>query len=80
VELVEEEEALVFVVAPFALVSFPPASLASPSASLDVPVASELAYPSYYLSFVAASASRLQPLDQSQSVEDLDDPSLLDIV
>jgi hypothetical protein len=34
------------VVAPFALVSFPPASFASPGASLDVPVASEPAYPS----------------------------------
>jgi hypothetical protein len=30
---------------PFVLVSFPPVSLASPGASLDVPTASELAFP-----------------------------------
>jgi hypothetical protein len=41
------EEALVLVVVtPFALISFLLASLASPSASLDVPAASALAYPS----------------------------------
>jgi hypothetical protein len=40
-------EALVLAtVAPFSLVAFPPASLASPGACLDVPAASELAYPS----------------------------------
>jgi hypothetical protein len=45
--VVEEEEALVLVaVVPSSLVSFPPGSLASPGASLDVPAASELAYPS----------------------------------
>jgi hypothetical protein len=37
---------VVAVVAPFSLASFPPASLASPGASLDVPAASELAFPS----------------------------------
>ena len=42
-----EEEALVLaVVTPFSLVVFSPASLASPDASLDVPAASVLAYPS----------------------------------
>jgi hypothetical protein len=46
VELVVVVEALVLVVGvPFYLASFPPASLAFSSASLDVPVASELAYP-----------------------------------
>ena len=64
------------VVAPFSLVTFPPASLASPGASLDVPAASELAFPSLYLLFFAASTSGLQPLDQSQPVEDLEDSSL----
>ena len=40
-------EALVLVVVvPFSLASFPPASLASPGASLDVPATSEHAYPS----------------------------------
>jgi hypothetical protein len=40
-------EALVVVaVAPFALVSFTPAFPTSPGASLDVPAASELAFPS----------------------------------
>jgi hypothetical protein len=44
-ELVVVVEALVLVaIAPFALVSFSPASLASPGASLHVPAASELAY------------------------------------
>jgi hypothetical protein len=38
--VVEEEEALVVViVVPFTLAAFPPASLASPGASLDVPAA-----------------------------------------
>jgi hypothetical protein len=47
VELVVEEEALVLVaIEPFSLASFLPASIASPGASLDVPTASELAYPS----------------------------------
>jgi hypothetical protein len=46
VELVVVEALVLAVVAPFSLVTFPPASLASPGASLDVPAASELAYPS----------------------------------
>jgi hypothetical protein len=81
VKLVVVEEALVVVVVvPFALASFPPASLASPGTSFDVPVASELAYPSWYLPIVAASASGLQPPDQSEPVEDLEDSTLLDVV
>jgi hypothetical protein len=64
VELVVVVGALVVVaVEPFSLVSFLLASLASPGASIDVPTASELAFPSLYLSFVAASASELQPRD-----------------
>ena len=55
--MVEEEEALVVVVVvPFTLAAFPPASLASPGASLDVPVASELAYQLWCLSFAIAAA------------------------
>jgi hypothetical protein len=47
VELVVVEEAMVLVVVISSfLASFPPASLASPGASLDVPAASALAYPS----------------------------------
>jgi hypothetical protein len=52
-------------VAPLSLVVFPPSSLASPSASLDVPAASAPAYPSSYSPSVVASSSELQPLDQS---------------
>ena len=63
-------EALVLAaVAPSSLVAFPPTSLASPSATLDVPTTSTLSYPSWYWPFVAASASGLQPLDPSQPVE-----------
>ena len=67
-------------VAPSSLVAFPPTSLASPSATLDVPTTSTLAYPSWYWPFVAASASRLQPLDPSQPVEGLEDSFLLVVV
>jgi hypothetical protein len=49
----------------FALDASPPSSLASPSAYLDVPTASMPAYPSSYSPSVVASASELQPLDQS---------------
>jgi hypothetical protein len=81
VELVVVEEALVLaVVAPFSLGAFPPSSFAFPGASLDVPAASELAFPSLYLPFGAASASRLQPLDQSQLVEHSEDSFLIVVV
>jgi hypothetical protein len=67
-------------VAPFALDASPHSSLASPGASLDVLAASTHAYPSSYSPSVAASASELQPLDQSQSVEDSEDPFLIVVV
>ena len=60
-----EEVVVVVVVAPIALASFPVASPDAPGASTDVPVTSELAFPSLYIPFVAASASGLQTLDQS---------------
>jgi hypothetical protein len=60
-------------VVPSSLVSFPPASIASPGASLDVPAASAFAYPSYYFPSFAASVSEPQPLDLSWLVEDLED-------
>jgi hypothetical protein len=47
VELVVVVEALaVLVAAPLSLASFPPAFPAAPGASLDVPAASNLAFPS----------------------------------
>ena len=67
-------------VAPFPLVAFLPSSLASPGASLNVLAASASAYPSSYSPSVAASTSELQPLDQSQLVEDSEDSSLLAVV
>ena len=67
-------------VAPFALGASPPSSFVSPGASPDAPITSAPTYLALCLPSIATSASELQPLDQSQSVEDLDDPSLLDIV
>jgi hypothetical protein len=56
-------EALVLIaVVPSFLASFLLSHPAFLGASLDVPAASELAYLSYYSSFVAASTSELQPL------------------
>ena len=52
----EEEALVVVVVAPFSLSSFPPVSLASPGATLDVPAASELAFPSLYFSTGSGTA------------------------
>ena len=75
------EEALVLVaVVPSFIASFLLSSHAFLGSSLDVPIASELAYPSKYLPSVAASASRVQPLDQSHPVEDLEDSFLLGVV
>jgi hypothetical protein len=81
VELVVVVEALVLiVVVPSFLASFLLSYPAFLGASLDVPAASELAYLSYYSSFVATSTSELQPLDLSQPVEDSEDPFLLVVV
>jgi hypothetical protein len=68
------------VVAPFALGAFPPSSPASLGASPDTPVASSPTYLASYSPSVAASASKLQPLDQSQSLEDSEDSSRLVVV
>jgi hypothetical protein len=81
VELVVVVEALVLVgVVPSFLASFLLSSSAFPSASIDIPATSELAYPSSYSPSVTASASKLQPLDLSQPVEDSEDPFLLAVV
>jgi hypothetical protein len=78
VELVVVVEAMVLAsVAPFFLVAFPASSSAFLGASPDAPVTSELAYLASYLPSVAASTSELQPLDQSQPVEDSLYPFLL---
>jgi hypothetical protein len=59
-------EAMVLVaIAPSFLVVFPPSSPASLGASPNAHVASMPAYLASYLPYVAASASELQPLDQS---------------
>jgi hypothetical protein len=76
--MVVVEEALVLAaIAPFCPDASPPSSLASPGASLNVLAASASAYPSSYSPSVAASTSELQPLDQSQPMEDSKDPFLL---
>jgi hypothetical protein len=76
VELVVVMKAMVLVVvAPFFLDASPPSSVVSPSVSLDAPIAPAHAYLASYSPYVAAS--ELQPLDQSQPVEDLEDPFLL---
>jgi hypothetical protein len=81
VELVVVVEAMLLaVVAPFFLDASPPSSFVFPGASLDAHVASTSAYSSSYLPSAAASASELQPLDQSQPVEDSEDPFLLVVV
>jgi hypothetical protein len=80
VELVVEEALVLAAVAPFALDASHPSSLVSPGLSLDTPVAYAPAYPSSYMPSVAASPSELQPLDQSQPVEDSEDPFLLVVV
>ena len=67
-------------VAPSFLVVFPSSSLASLDASPDALVASAPAYPASCSPSVAASASRLQPLDLSQPVEDSEDSSRLAVV
>jgi hypothetical protein len=67
-------------VAPFFLDTSPLSSLVSPGASLDTPASSVPTYPSSYSPSVAASASELQPLDQSQPVEDSVDPFMLVVV
>ena len=67
-------------VAPFALGTSPPSSPASLGASPDAPVASVHAYPASCSPSIVASASELQPLDQSQSVEDSKDSSRLVVV
>jgi hypothetical protein len=64
---------------PVALVSFPTAFLVAPGTSLDVLAASELAFLSWYLPSVVASASERQPLDLSQPVEGLVDLFLVAI-
>jgi hypothetical protein len=67
-------------VAPFALGASPPSSPASLRASPDTHVASAPTYPASCSPSVAASASELQPLDQSQQVEDSKDSSRLVVV
>jgi hypothetical protein len=79
-ELVVVVAMVIVAIAPFFLDTSPPSSLVSPSASLDAPAASAPTYPSSYSPFDAASTSELQPLDQSQPVEDSEDPSLLVVV
>jgi hypothetical protein len=76
VELVVEAMVLV-AVAPFFLDASPPSSLVSPGVSLDAPVTSAPTYLASYSPSVAASASELQPQDQSQPLEDSKDPFLL---
>ena len=63
-------------IVPFALGASPPSSPASLGASPDAPVASAPAYPASCSPYVATSASELQPLDQSQPMEDSEDPFL----
>jgi hypothetical protein len=67
------EVMVIVAVAPSFLVAFPPSSPASLGASPDAPVASVLAYPASCSPSITASASELQPLDQSQLVEDSED-------
>jgi hypothetical protein len=63
-------------VAPFALGAFPPSSPAFLGASPDAPVASAPTSLASYSPSIASFASELQPLDQSQPVEDSEDPFL----
>jgi hypothetical protein len=71
VELVVVMEAMVLVaIAPIFLDASPPSSLVFLGASPDAPIASVPAYLASYSPSVAASASELQPLHQSQPVED----------
>jgi hypothetical protein len=78
--VVVEEEMVLVVVALFALGASLPSSPASLGASLDAPVAFAPAYLASYSPFVAGSTSELQPLDQSQPVEDSEDSSRLVVV
>jgi hypothetical protein len=73
--VVEEEAMVLAAVAPFALGAFPPSSPAFLGASPDASVASAPAYPASCSSSVTSSASELQLLDQSRSVEDSEDSS-----
>jgi hypothetical protein len=67
-------------VAPFALGASPPSSFVSPGASPDAPITSAPTYLALCLPSIATSASELQPLDQSQPVEDLEDSYRLVVV
>jgi hypothetical protein len=81
VELVVVMEAMVLApVAPFTLGASLPSSPVFLGTSLDAPVASAPASPASYSPFVTSFASELQPLDQSQPVEDSEDPFLLVVV
>ena len=71
---------MVVAATPFILASFPPAFPAFPDASPGVLASSEFASHSSCLPYFVASASKLQPLDMSQLVEDLEDSFLLDVV
>jgi hypothetical protein len=81
VELVVVVEALVVVAAaPFVLASSPLASLAFPNTSPSVLASFELACHSLCLPSTVAFASEHQPLDLSQSMEDLEDSFLFVVV
>jgi hypothetical protein len=74
-------EAMVLaVIAPFALGTSPPSSPALLGTSLDAPIASAPVHLASCSLDVAASASELQPLDQSQPVEDSEDSSQVAVI
>jgi hypothetical protein len=74
VELVVVVEAMVLVAdTPFALGASPPSSPTSLGVSPDAPVAFAPTSFASYSPSAASFASELQPLDQSQPVEDLEE-------
>jgi hypothetical protein len=80
VELVVVEVVVVVATVATFLASSPHASLAFPDASPGILVSSELAFHSSNLSSVVASASKQQPLDLSQPMEDSEDSFLAVVV
>jgi hypothetical protein len=82
VELVVVEEVVVVIASfPVVLASSPDASPINPDASPSVLASSELAFHSSCFPSAAASASKLQPLDLSQPMEDsMENSSLVAVV
>jgi hypothetical protein len=78
--LVVVEVVVVIVVFPTVLVSSLDASPIVPDASSGVLASSDFAFRSLCLPFVVVSASERQPLDQSQSVENLEDSFMFAVV